>query len=155
MRFIFRQFGFTLIELMVIVVIVGTIAAFAIPNYRKAVEKGYERAALTNLTLIYSKQEAIKARTGNYWPGDGRGNVGMPTLATEMELNIAAGAINYVCVTSTGRYICYAIRVGGPTNWQLYVDSRIVAGTGGTMPCCDTGYAACPSISNCTGGYIF
>ena len=58
--------AFTLMELLIVVVCIGTVAAFAIPSYTKAVDKGYARAAVMNLAAIGAAEQVYKARYGVY-----------------------------------------------------------------------------------------
>jgi prepilin-type N-terminal cleavage/methylation domain-containing protein len=59
----FRR-GFTLIEIMIVVLIIGTLLAIALPNFAKAREKSRVRACVTNLTRIQAAkmQWAMEAR---------------------------------------------------------------------------------------------
>ena len=48
-----RRRGFTLVELMVTVVIVGILASIAIPNFLRYMSKAKQAEARTNLKTIY------------------------------------------------------------------------------------------------------
>ncbi len=64
----FRQ-GFTLIEILIVVVIIGILATVAIPTYFKYVKKGYASDAKIQIKNIYMSMDLYKQEKGEF-PGD-------------------------------------------------------------------------------------
>ena len=66
----FKQFkgqkGFTLIELMIVVAIIGILAAIAIPNFLQYQMKSRQSEAKTNLQAIKTSEVAFQAERGCY-----------------------------------------------------------------------------------------
>lgn len=79
-----RTHGFTLVELMMVVVILGILAVIAIPRYQTYVYKSKTAEAIGFLSEIKAHQEAYRADFGqycnvsatatNWWPTDNPGD---------------------------------------------------------------------------------
>jgi len=61
-----NQKGFTLIELMIVVAIIGILAAIAIPNFLNYQLKSKTAEAKTNIGAIRTSQESFKAENDTY-----------------------------------------------------------------------------------------
>jgi prepilin-type N-terminal cleavage/methylation domain-containing protein len=148
--------AFTLMELMVVVVIVGIIAAFAIPNYTKANNKAEERQLITNLRAIISAEEVYKAQTGNYWPSGlsvPTANQGIAAINAALKLNLLGGAkYDYNCNSPANQsYQCFARYSPGVYAWQLYTSNAISKDPSVlNQVCCDvTSPQPCPTVVVC------
>jgi prepilin-type N-terminal cleavage/methylation domain-containing protein len=115
-----RSAGFTLIELMIGVAIVGILAALAIPTFQSYVYKGRVTEAVTILNEIKSRQEAYRSRFGNYAAVSGNGEwsaatytpttvpgaqpVVWPSSAAWEELGLSSpGAVRFSYATVAGQ----------------------------------------------------
>ena len=58
--------GFTLVELAVVVIIIGVLAAFAVPKFRDAVERSKASEAFNYLSTVRASQERYHARNSTY-----------------------------------------------------------------------------------------
>lgn len=67
--------GFTLIELMIVVAIIGILAAIAIPRYQNNAIQARQAEAATTLAAVYTAQAMYRANNGTY--GGDEATIGM------------------------------------------------------------------------------
>ena len=78
--------GFSLMELIITIVILGILTSMAIPTYNKAVEKSRASEAFVNLEIINMAQKIRRVDTGKFASGPIKGVTKINAeLSTEME----------------------------------------------------------------------
>ncbi len=82
--------GFTLIELMIVVAIIGILAAIAIPNFLKFQAKSRTTEARTNLGAIFTGQTSYYGESNTYgnFTNIGWGPTGTPRYLYMMGVNV-------------------------------------------------------------------
>lgn len=73
--------GFTLIELMIVVSIIGVIGSIAIPSLQKYVYRAQRNEAYVNLNGIFKAQKTFQAENGSY--GTSFDDIGFEILGSQ------------------------------------------------------------------------
>ena len=106
--------AFTLLEIMVVVVLIGIIAAFAIPSYQNAVDRANTRKMILDAILIHSSLQIFKAKNGYYWP-----LTGTTVIYFDSQINAALGLNLSLPPDVNAAYMCYGFATGTATKCQL------------------------------------
>ncbi|MDE2028332.1 MAG: prepilin-type N-terminal cleavage/methylation domain-containing protein [Candidatus Omnitrophica bacterium] len=96
---LFRK-GFTLLEIIVVLVIITILTAVAIPNYTNFLDQGAANAAQNNLIAIYNAQKDYYLKNGYYCDNAGSSTGKCTSLAsinTNLSLNIQDSYFTYQC----------------------------------------------------------
>ena len=111
-----QQRGFTLVELMIVVVIVGILTAIAVPSYSGYRIKSARAAAQTELLQLASLQEKIYLNANAY----------SPNITTDYDGNATGGLGKTSGQTEDGRY---ALSFNGTPDQTFEIRAVPVAGS--------------------------
>lgn len=122
--------SFTLVELIIVVIIIGILATFAMPAFRVTQERALDNEAKANLKLIQAAQKIYRMEMGSYYPPSGSTS-DIATINQNLKLSLTATNWTYsVDLSGTAT----AARVSGAARtWTLLI--------AGQEPTCS---GACP-----------
>jgi len=136
--------GFTIMELIVVVIIVGVMAGIAIPNFTRTIERARVQDATIQLTAIHAAQAIRFARLKTYWPTDA-GVYDRAAINSNLNLNIIDNNLEYHCQGngSGTAYSCWAAR--GTIYTVTVTQAALSSETGSENPeCADGTTGTCP-----------
>lgn len=140
-----KENAFTLVEVLIAVVLLGILAAVALPQYSKSIRKGHERDAIIQLTAIHASNEIYKASGRTYYSSSGSTEP-IETINDEFDLSIIPNGMIYSYVSADGSsYEATAEWAeAGANDYTIMVVGQNL---GATNPCCSDG--TCPTLPAC------
>ncbi|MBF0510832.1 MAG: type II secretion system protein [Candidatus Omnitrophica bacterium] len=141
--------AFTIIELVVVLVIIGLLAAFAVPSYNAFMQQGAGENAQSNLMTIYQAQRSYFFKNySNFCLDTSTAPCNnLANINTNLPSRIVDTQFNYTCTSDPSGYICTATNISNP-GFQLTITNNPIV-LPGAQNCTASNQSGCnPSCVN-------
>jgi len=122
-----RRKSVTLMEMLVVIIIIGVLAALALPNFGPFKEKTLEREAKASLSLVRAAEKIYRMENSFYCPDSGTGTILTSAINTNLKLSFLTGSSrnwDYKIVsTGANDFSARARRVTDPTKVWCITDA--------------------------------
>ena len=144
-----KQFrSVTLIEVLIVVLIIGVMAALSLPNFGRMRERGLDREVRANLKLIQAAERIYRMEIGDYYPYGGGSQSNITTINSYLKLSLPAETNwDYSVTTSAGSLDARSTRDNNPPAW----DREFAINETRDEACCVYGPCA-PGTPSCPAG---
>jgi len=124
--------GFTLLELIIVVITIAILVSLAVPQYSKAVERAREKEAIANLKLIQAAEKIYKLENTVFYAPQGDIN----SINVKLRLDLTTVTWRYTISGNVNNFTARGIRTiwGARTYWINQYGYEPTCNGGGCPP---------------------
>ena len=127
-----REDGFTLIELMIVVLVIAVLVGIALPGFVKAQDGAKSKSAQSNARIALSAVKTLQAEQDVYWVTSDAATLGLlqaaePSLEWLPTMGSPSGAVDNISWSSTAGEFVIAVRAQNGD--CFYVKDNLTTGT--------------------------
>src|SRR4051812_22164385 len=93
--------GFTLVELLIVVAIIGVLSTIGVPTFRRMIQKSKKSEAKVNLGGIYTAEQSFVAEYGTF--GNNLARMGYETDGKPDQMTYSVGFFSNACAPAAWR----------------------------------------------------
>jgi len=127
----FPRTGFTLVELMIVVILVGLLTTMAYPNYVLTREKALDKEAVSALMMVRSSERVHYARMFRFYPFPFFSVANMNDINGNLSLDLDGRDWAYIIATTNATFF----QANATRTLAAYVRTWTISNTG-TQPTC-------------------
>jgi len=138
--------AFTLTEILIVVILMGIIAAFAVPNFDKSQSSAQEKNIVSQLKILHAANFAYFGKEGTYYFTDGNPTT-LPNTNVVLGIKLMTNdtQFSYTGISPVSYYATMGWLHGdGTPDWTVRIQHGALSSTN---PCCHGG--PCPTLNGC------
>ncbi len=131
--------GFTLIELVTVLVVIGVLAGLALPQFSVTRERALDKDAKSNVSLIQAAEKIYRMERSTYYPDPvgSTGNISNINEYLKLSLSDAASPTWVYNINSATQRITATRNIAGGRVWTItpFTSDIPLCTAGGSDPC--------------------